>query len=58
MLSSLFWIIIAHFLLFVKFSQRDFFSKISTDEIADEWALSQKKNPGVLSINSKKEKTL
>jgi len=58
MLFSLFWIIIAYFLLFVKFSQRDFFSKISTDEIADEWSLSQEKNPGILSMNPKKEKTL
>jgi len=58
MLFSLFWIIIAYFLLFVKFSQRDFFSKISTDEIADEWSFSQGESLGVLSINPKKERTL
>jgi len=49
---------IAYFLLFVKFSERDLFSKISTDEIADEWSLSQEKNPGVLSTSPKNEKTL
>jgi hypothetical protein len=43
---------------FCKVFSRDFFSKISTDEIADEWSLSQQKNPVVLSINPKKEKTL
>jgi len=58
MLFPLFWIIIAYFLLFVKFSQRDFFSKISTDEIADEWSSSQEESLEVLSMNPKKEKTL